>query len=371
MSKDIHNEPFDEGTKAKLQIFNDYLRSWLPVFLAPKRSIWTSINIFDFFAGPGEDIVGCKGTPLRIVSEMGPYHREILSKGLIVNLYLNEFNAHKCLLLKKRVKQFQEMHQLPYQITMDSLNFKDAFDKYYNRMRTAKAANLILLDQSGVKHITNEVFQKIVTLSSTDFLFFISSSTIRRFADLPSIQQYINVTKEEVTVTDYNKIHKFVLEYYRDLLPKNQEYYLAPFSIKKGANIYGLIFGSGHILGIDKFLHVCWKIDPERGEANFDIDRDNILPGQLGLFTGDVQQPKKVDVFECELRKGIIQKEFENDEDIYLFTITNGFLPSHARKVIKSLIDEHKLGKRNFLLSSNVTKATTPKTRIELIEDGN
>jgi len=50
MAKDIHKEPFQESTIAKLAIFRDYLKEWLPVFLAPNTVYWNKINIFDFFA---------------------------------------------------------------------------------------------------------------------------------------------------------------------------------------------------------------------------------------------------------------------------------------------------------------------------------
>ncbi len=370
-SKDIHEEPFDEGTKAKLFIFGDYVKSWLPVFLSRKIPVWKKINIFDFFAGPGADISGVNGTPLIIINELSSYVDQIKSKTLTVNLYFNEIDHNKYTLLTQRIETYINTQNPPFKITISKLDFKDAFELHENAMNEKDSANLILLDQNGIKHITPEIFRKIVTIRTTDFLFFISSSTIRRFSELPTIQQYINVEKGEVAATEYFKTHKLVLDYYRGLLPGDRPYYLAPFSIKKGANIYGLVFGSGHILGIEKFLDVCWKADPVRGEANFDIDRDNITPGQLELFTGTVRQPKKVEIFESELRNGILEKRLVTDKDVYLFSITNSFLPKHARKVLNSLVEEGKLKKNNLKISNQVMKEETTETMLELIENGN
>lgn len=68
MSRDIHKKPFDEGTKAKLAIFRDYLKEWLPVFFAKKKEIYyPQINIYDFFSDPGTDGNGSLGTPLIIL----------------------------------------------------------------------------------------------------------------------------------------------------------------------------------------------------------------------------------------------------------------------------------------------------------------
>ncbi|HMD13870.1 MAG TPA: hypothetical protein VKI62_04530, partial [Bacteroidota bacterium] len=222
-----------------------------------------------------------------------------------------------------------------------------------------------------VKHITPEIFQHIISFKTTDFLFFISSSTINRFSELSTIKKYVDLNRAQVEATEYYKIHTLILEYYQNLIPKNRIYYLAPFSIKKGANIYGLIFGSGHILGMQKFLEACWKADPQRGEANFDIDRENLKPGQMGLFSGKEDQPKKVDIFENELQKGILEKRLVTDEDVYLFTIRNGFLPKHTRKITKALMDENKIKKVKLRLDSDIVKPETPKTVLEIIADGN
>lgn len=32
-NKEFHNTPFDEGTKCKLELYQNYLRGWLPVFI--------------------------------------------------------------------------------------------------------------------------------------------------------------------------------------------------------------------------------------------------------------------------------------------------------------------------------------------------
>lgn len=142
-----------------------------------------------------------------------------------------------------------------------------------------------ILDQNGIKQIDQQTFQFIANQKKTDFIFYISSSFINRFSDEESFKKYLSLSKSDFDKRPYHHCHKVVLEYYKNLIPKEKPYYLAPFSIKKGTNIYGLIFGSGHLLGIEKFLKICWSIDPERGEANFDIDSDNINPMAPSLFS--------------------------------------------------------------------------------------
>lgn len=365
MAKDLHKKTFDEGTKAKLAIFEDYLKEWLPVFLAKKEIYYPTINTYDFFSGPGTDGHGNYGTPLIILNELLNYSDKIISKKLKVNLYFNEIDRIKYEILNSEI-QNEKYKDLPVSISTDCLDFKIAFDKKYPEMGIRGNANLLFLDQYGIKHITEDVFNKIINLKQTDFLFFISSSTIKRFTDHPNICQHIKLNEKDVEKTPYHKIHRLVLEYYKSLIPNNKDYYLGQFSLKKNAGLYGLIFGSGHVLGMEKFLNTSWNIDPERGEANFDIDEDNIIPGQLDLFSGEVRKPKKIEFFESALKKEIYSKRLLNDKDVYLFTLNYGIKMSISKQILKILIKENKIEKSNFDLSRKICKKGFEVTPIKI-----
>lgn len=182
MGNDFHTKPFDDGTLTKLLIFEEYIKEWLPVFLKKKKIIWKNINIFDFFAGPGLDKNGVKGSPLLILEYVSKFQKEIQSKGLNVNIYFNEFKTNKLNKLKNNIKQ------LDYDVNSVSLNFSknnfiNAFKEFEKKLYSPHTANLILLDQSGIKHITESVFLKLTNLKQTDFIFFISSSFFNRFKD--------------------------------------------------------------------------------------------------------------------------------------------------------------------------------------------
>lgn len=138
---------------------------------------------------------------------------------------------------------------------------------------------------------------------------------------------------------DYHQIHRAVLDYYRALLANPDDYFLAPFSIKKGSNIYGLIFGSAHPLGMDKFLQVAWKEDQVSGEANFDIHRDNIRPGQL-RFALEEFRPTKVSAFERELETFVRSGQAKNEGDVVRLCFRHGVRRTHAEPVLARLKKE-------------------------------
>lgn len=364
MSRDLHTKPFDEGTIAKLDLFRFYIREWLPVFISAKKIYWKTLNIYDFFAGPGQDINKVPGTPFIILEELKPYHELIIRKKLKVNLYFNEYNKSKCKILEESLKEVTK--ELPFNIDTDSLDFAESFTKKYQSLIGKDNANLLFFDQGGIKQINPERFKQVVKIKRTDFLFFISSSTIKRFPDHPAIAKHINLNTKEVENTPYHKIHNLVLEYYKSLIPSDKEYYLAPFSIKKNAGLYGIIFGSNNVLGIEKFLNSAWKIDPDRGTANFDIDNDNIIPGQVDLFTGQIERPKKIDFFEITLEKKIRDKTLKTDKSIYLFTLNSGMKTSYARAVLRKLINDNVIARDSFELTNKVCKPYSRITSIKL-----
>jgi len=337
-STDIFKKPFDDGTKTKLEIFRNYLREWLPVFLAKQEIIWNNIQIFDFCSGRGKDVDGTLGSPLIILTELNNWTGNIVNKKLNVRVVLNEYDKSLFANLTPLVAELKKPNV--YETFPHNNTFQNLFDESYESMR--KSANLLFIDQSGVKLITENIFGKIVNLKQTDFLFFISSSYVNRFIESDEFKKHLKITRTDLQGKSYFHIHKIVLEYYRSLIPQSKEYYLAPFSIKKGSNIYGLIFGTNHTLGIEKFLNVCWRIDKQRGEANFDIDKEKINHAEPSLFT-EMNIPNKRQLFEDELTSKILNRELISNKIVYLFTLSSGFLPKDANKVLKELKNQNKI----------------------------
>jgi hypothetical protein len=235
------------------------------------------------------------------------------------------------------------MHSInPMKIHLENKDFSVLFEQWHKKMNGC--ANLVWLDQFGVRHINAEIFNKLVNLQMTDILFFVSSSIFKRFAEEESINSVLNISKNDVKDLPQHQIHRFVTDRYRSLIPANKEYYLTSFSIKKKTNIYGLIFGSNNPLGLEKFLKVCWDINPTTGEANFDIDHDNVEKYSMSLFP---VIPKKVTRFEEELE--VLNGTLKTEWEVYIFTLTNGFLGNiHAKPVIDRLKNNKKIEKDTF-----------------------
>jgi len=339
MSKDFFDKPFNEDTVIKLEMYGDYIRKWAPVFLANQKPFVHVINIFDFFSGVGRDSKGTEGSPLLAINILMEYAEYLSKKELSINLYLNDYNKSYCERLKQNIDELK-FDKENINILISNKDFKDAYRELRPKMKNA--ANLIFLDQFGVKFVNKEFFQELITIPFTDTLFFVSSATYKRFSKDENISEIIGIDPKVVAKTPASHIHKLVTDVYDSFIADDVSYGIAPFSIKKGANIYGLIFGSGHPLGMEKFLEVCWAKDNDTGEANFDIEGDALKKSAPSLFE-EFNPPTKIELFQSELEEKILTKEVTSDFEIYFFMINKGFLGQHVRPVIQKLKTEEKI----------------------------
>ncbi|HDZ68931.1 MAG TPA: three-Cys-motif partner protein TcmP [Phycisphaerales bacterium] len=373
MAKDFHNKPFDDETVLKLEIFRGYIREWLPVFLS--RRSFSTINIFDFFAGPGRDIDDKSGSPLIVIDEVKDYLSDPSrphAQDVKINLYFNDDVKAKYHNLKKALEEHVDPAYV--NVEVDNKDFTDAFQEKFKVMAASNTANLVILDQSGVKHITKDVFKRLSSCRATDILFFISSAIIKRFAGDDCIGQYFpGISKKQIDSLDKGHIHRFICnEYYRKLVPSNKSYYLAPFSIKKGSNIYGLIFGSANLQGLEKFLKVCWNKDSISGDANYDIDDDIIRNGKTLFPEYNISQKK--DDFREKLF-AFLYNQHRSNNDLYKFTLEYGCLPKHTKEILRTLQKEQRLQtcpsdikKGTFYLSWKYYKKQEIKAKFRIIE---
>ena len=350
MADKFHRKPFDEGTLVKLELLKLYIKSWLPVFIEKKEIFWKDIYIYDFFAGSGMDTKGLFGSPLIILNELRNYCQKISERNIKVNILINEIEKDKVKVLNERIQDFieecrtrksfdcckdcQTNNKCPFNFQITSKDFKELFQEIYPTIKaTSNLPRFMFIDQFGIKQVTHTIFKQLTDLSRTDFLFFISSSFVRRFAELEEFKKYLKVNKTEFDSSQPEHCHRIILKYYQDQI-SSKLYFLAPFSIKKSANIYGLIFGSNNPLGLEKFLDAAWSLDKNTGEANFNIDNDRIIKTQqLSLFPED-NVIKKVDVFEKNLIEWL-KNDYRSNVEIYLFTLANGMQKKHTKEVLK------------------------------------
>ncbi len=331
---DHHIKPYDAGTINKLEIFERYVEAWLPTFIMQKRI--TVVNIVDFFAGLGYDKDGKKGSPIRILEKIDSFFGYLMQNNTVINLYLNEFKTEKFEALQINCNEYLSNHKRLKKFVKIHFSNKD-FNDIYNEIisKTNSIPSLYIIDQSGIRFTNQENFNTLLKNDKTDFLFFISSSFFTRFNKTDEFGKHLGISEKDLKTNPYNFIHRIVLDKYRSLIPSNSKLKIFPFSIKKGANIYGIIFGSKHILGVEKFLKIAWNKNKINGEANFDID-DNIIKSHPTLFP-EMKRLTKIESFEKKLGDFIKSKGITTNIELYYFTYTNGHISEHTNNYLRKL----------------------------------
>ncbi|MEX2380065.1 MAG: three-Cys-motif partner protein TcmP [Vicingaceae bacterium] len=330
--KDLHTKPFDKGTIAKLALFENYAQAWIPTFVVKGEK---EIHIFDFFAGPGYDSNNLPGSPIRILNKVNEHLGNIFSKQTKIIVHFNEFDSGKFKMLESNCDEFLSANPKFNHFLKLNIYNEDAYSLFYQLLPIIdKYPSLVYLDQNGIKFISEEFISKLERLKTTDWLLYVSSSYFKRLGQTDEFKKILNFPPEELDKIKYTSIHKRVLEKVRSKLSPDTGLMLFPFSIKKGSNIYGVIFGATHLRAVDKFLEISWKKNEVNGEANFDLDDDQ-TKGQLVIF--GKRNLTKIEKFKEDLKAKILNGSIKTNEEALFFTYETGNYYRHANELLKEL----------------------------------
>lgn len=149
MSNKTHfSKPFDSGTQAKLEIFRNYLKEWIPVFVPSKKgkAHWKNVTIYDFFAGEGKDSKGIFGSPLIILDVLkNDYQKHLENTDVKIKIILNEKDETRYKILKENVESFGYDKRID--VVIRNMSFQDLFNELYPEMNeTTNFPKLMFLD---------------------------------------------------------------------------------------------------------------------------------------------------------------------------------------------------------------------------------
>ena len=194
-------------------------------------------------------------------------------------------------------------------------------------------ASLVYIDQNGIKFLSEKYLLELEKCLRTDFLYFVSASYFWRFGNTDEFKMHLDIDVDNAKKAPYHFIHRNIIDQLRTKLPHNTNLKLYPFSLRKGANIYGIIFGATHPRAVDKFLSIAWKYNGTNGDANFDIDEDK-QKSQLTIFG---KRLTKIEDFQQRVRNKILQKEITNNFELLEFTYKEGHIGTHAAECLKEM----------------------------------
>lgn len=348
MAADINEKAFDEKTLLKLDIFRECFREWFPVFLY--NPFINRIYIMDMFAGSGTDSEDNPGSPLILLDEVkgleSKYCEQAENERRNIGFWFNEAISSKAELLKMNIDSYLRnceqkcsLHvcYIKDKIKVTQEKFEDVFksDKFIQIASNKSFGKFLVLDQYGFREVGDSVFKQLIEFPSMDFIFFISTSAIRRFKEHAYVKKHIDSTRIEFDENNPKFSHRKMADYYRSLIPSNKEYYIHHFSILKGPNRYGLIFGSGHTYGMEKFLTVCWKKDIYAGESDESIYND----WEEDTLFAHTETPIKKRIVKEEIQMQILEGNITNNREGLKYALRQGCLGDIYYEAVKELLD--------------------------------
>ena len=318
----------DEVTRFKLDIYSEYLNVWLHVPLSGRMHVQEAA-IHDLLCGSGTLAGRGEGGPIRTVDAIRTNKDAIRDHPEVaVRLVFNDRCRENVEVLRTKLGHHISTDDGTHLANIEyyAKPVADVLEELLPRLQVRETANLLFLDQFDTSELEDTRLRNLHALKKTDVLFFLAPNWFRRFAETEDADKW-GVSKRDLDEVDYNHIHRFMAAYFRSLV--GGDCFVAPFSLRSGADVHGLIFASHDPLGLEKFLRVAWKLDPYEGEANFDLYDEAMSAGQLALLDG-----RKVAYFQKTLMKSLEAGKFTSDRDIYLYILQRGFLARHAADTV-------------------------------------
>ena len=334
MSKKETKNTIKPHTEAKLEFYTKYLERYLPI-LSKAGSIH-KINIYDPLCGQGIYEGGKKGSAIRTFEIINKIYGMKNNNGTEIALTLNDLNENYV----ERIERYLAGKNYEFEIGVNNENattFIKKISKCINVQSTG-TRNLIFIDPYGYKLITKSLIENLLKNKRTEVIIFLPIEQMYRFqsrtqdAEIPSGFRPLKNFIDEfgIDIANIHNSKNFILAIKKSL-SFDDKYFSASYHIRnQQGGHYGLFFITSSIKGLEKIIEVKWQQDEQQGEG-FDGQK------QVDIFL----ETQKIDEFE-KILIGYLNQNRDNRE-IYQFTLQNGFLPKHTKRVLKKLQDSSKL----------------------------
>lgn len=337
----LHKKGFDQSTIDKLETVKLSFSRWLSVFQNDRYS--EEIHVLDLFSGPGKDEDGEPGSPILFL--------ESVLNNIDFNTCHKKFYFHFNDSKKSNIVSLKsEIQKIPVEkhfsdriiISYSTEKFHDIFNDVSKIIQDYAKPCFLFMDQYGTGQIDISVINCLSKSKRCDFCFFISSSWVSRFKDdAKKLSHFENLDFDKLESAPPKEVHQIVCLCYESLAESIcSELRFASFTIKKLSNYYGLIFGATNPYGIEKILEALWKKDPINGCANFDlydtqkIQQEQKQPTLFQEFGLEEAPVTRLQVFEQSLKEFLLSANKTN-KDVYDWTLSQCFLPTHSASAIK------------------------------------
>lgn len=336
MKKDEFFKKQSNLTTAKIKIFEEYITGYLPKLLMT----FETLIIADLFCGAGKN--GKKdGSPLILINAINHLLKsKHFSKNNNLKIHIL-FNDQE----KENIKNLKnELNKIEYNtniisVTLKNEKYEEYLDTFISKLKKNKIPKFIFLDPFTYSNVKMNDLKRLMDLPYTEVLLFIPIFHSYRFANKEfdkehKTRQFI----EEFTsrgINNYDNIIDFTFSVRDQLKKKLSLKFVRPVILDDGGRKNSLFLLTSHQKGMILMNKVIFK--------NSD---DGIRFSVNNLYQDLLFKPEDASIYYNNLSFDLINKiksKNLSNKEIVDFSIEQGFLPRHAKKILKNLYSQNKL----------------------------
>ncbi len=209
-------------------------------------------------------------------------------------------------------------------------------------------------------------------------------SEILIFLPIHMMYRFLKPSKDDENNQSYEPLKRFMKEFnvnddvesideyisnIKESFSFNNQYFTTSYKLRatNSNNDYALFFITKNIYGLEKAVETKWKLDKLCGEG--------FAKKQPNLFENEFKNKEQEDCLNSFKKKLIIYlSEEKTNNEIYKFTLTNGFQIKQANEILKELClnngctFDRNIRKNSFYLNYTNYKNEEIKYRIKINE---
>jgi three-Cys-motif partner protein len=324
-------------TVAKHKLLCRYLEAWYPILA---RATWCkSITYAEGFAGAGVYEDGEPGSPV-LAADVFLRRRELLSAKPL-NMVLTEEDPRRLAQLKEEMApvlaKYGE-HPASFQVRYED---GSCGEKLLPALQGAGALSnpvFAFLDSWGGPDVPFDLVRSIAQQPAGEVLVTFGTTYLTRFGEKEQPQQAGN---EAFGSTAWQQVHQlpsnrkkpFLVSAYRDsLLAAGFKFVVVFEMIDEGGSDLYLVYGTSHLLGLEKMKEAMWSVDPVRG-IHYRDPRD---PNQIALDVSVSHLEPLQEAIARQLASG--ERTLESLRQYAL--VETVYRPPHAKTAVQALIKQ-------------------------------
>lgn len=364
----------EEHSKEKVEFYKKYLDLYLTVLI--NAEFTKSINIYDIFCGVGiYDLDDSKGSPIVamecIKNQLKQHSKNSYKK---VRLLINDGDTKRV----ERAKNYIEKnYNNEFEFTHYNLLSEEIFKLTISKIQKTQPneTNLIFIDPHGYKHIYKKDITNIMEAGKSEILIFLPIHQMYRFMKPKDFEnEHISSLPLRRFMTEFEleydaKNSKEYISHVQKAFSFNEKYYTASYILESDRkNLYALFYITKNLKGLEKAIVTKWELDGLCGKG-FEQKK---APSLFEELDKEEKNENCLDNWFKKI-KVYLQSEKDNNE-IYEFTLKNGFLLKHTNEVLKKLQTDNKLDfdrkirKSSFYLNYDSHRDNDIRYKVKIIE---